>query len=360
MRSPRAPRRASGRRFPRTVAAIAAIGTVMLALAAGCGGGTGGEGREEGAGDAFRVALLTSGPVSDAGWHAGAYEGLLLIRDSLDAEVRHQQTRSPAEFDEAFFEFGAAGYSLVFAHGFEYQDAAVRAADRFPGMMIVVSGGGRRAGSVVPLLFQLEEAAYLAGMVAGGVTGTGVVGMVAGVATPPSLGTLAAFRAGAEAERPDVRVLESFTGNWDDVAAATEATVAQLRQGADVVIHNVDAAGFGVFRAVREHSTPERPRYAIGMNRDQNDVAPDILLGSAAIDMPRAFLAVARARREGTLSNAPFLASRIDGVVDFIPNPELLPSFPEGLLVRLEEARTEIRAGRREIPRIPLLTPDPP
>ena len=65
--------------------------------------------------------------MSDAGWYAGGYEGLLMIRDSLGASVSHQQTRTPAEFDEAFRAYAADGYDIVFAHGNEYQDAAIRA-----------------------------------------------------------------------------------------------------------------------------------------------------------------------------------------------------------------------------------------
>ncbi|HWP01932.1 MAG TPA: hypothetical protein VNL96_00600, partial [Gemmatimonadaceae bacterium] len=40
---------------------------------------------------AFRVALLTPGPVSDQSWNAGAYAGLLRIRDSLGASISHIQ-----------------------------------------------------------------------------------------------------------------------------------------------------------------------------------------------------------------------------------------------------------------------------
>src|SRR5215211_859113 len=64
----------------------------------------------------FKVALLTPGPISD----------------SLDAKVSHIQTRTPAEFDENFRQYGAQGYDLVFGHGFEFQDAALRVAPRFP------------------------------------------------------------------------------------------------------------------------------------------------------------------------------------------------------------------------------------
>lgn len=98
--------------------------TVMLSGQLACGP-SGGEHDETEA--TFRAALLTSGPVSDAGWYAGGYEGLLALRDSLGAAVSHQQTRTPAEFDEAFLSYASAGYELIFAHGFEYQDAALRA-----------------------------------------------------------------------------------------------------------------------------------------------------------------------------------------------------------------------------------------
>ena len=81
---------------------------------------------------ALRAALLTSGPVSDAGWYAGAYDGLLLIEDSMDASVSHQQTATPAEYDEAFIAYASAGYDIIFAHGNEYQDAAIRAGEQFP------------------------------------------------------------------------------------------------------------------------------------------------------------------------------------------------------------------------------------
>jgi basic membrane protein A len=303
----------------------------------------------------FRAALLTAGPVSDAGWYAGAYQGLLMLRDSLGAEVSHQQTRTPAEFDEAFLSYASAGYDVVFAHGFEYQDAAIRAGERFPGTTFVVSGGGRVAANVVPLIFTLEEGSYLAGMVAAGMSATGVLGMVGGVAIPPVQGTFRAFEAGALAVRPDVRILESFIGNWDDVGAAKEATVAQLRRGADVIIHNTDAASFGVFQAVREAVEAGDRVWALGMNSDQNEVAPEVILGSAVIRIPQSFLETARAWQAGELGGAPLYAGAKDDVVDFVLNPALLDQIPSELVRRMEEARARIRAAELEVPRVPFV-----
>ncbi len=307
----------------------------------------------------FRAALLTAGPVSDAGWYAGAYAGLMMLRDSLGAEVSHQQTRTPAEFDEAFASYASAGYDLVFAHGFEYQDAAVRAGRRFPDVTFVVSGGGKVAANVVPLIFTLEEGTYLAGMVAAGMSATHTLGMVGGVAIPPVQGTFRAFEAGAHAVDPDARVLEAFIGNWDDVGAAKEAAIAQLRRGADVLVHNTDAASFGVFQAVREAVEAGDRVWAIGMNNDQNDVAPEVTLGSAVIDIPKAFMETARAWQAGTLGGAPLYAGLRDGVIDFVVNPAVADQIPDGLLARVDEARAGIRDGSLQVPRVPFVEGEP-
>ncbi len=303
--------------------------------------------------DSARFALLTSGPVSDAGWYAGGYEGLLLLRDSLGAAISHQQTRTPSEFDEAFRAYGNAGYDIVFAHGFEYQDAAIRAGEAFPDMFIVVSGGGLVARNVVPVTFTLEQGSYLAGMAAGGMTKSGIVGMVGGVAIPPAQGTFRAFEAGARAVRPDVRVLETFIGSWDDVSAAKEAAVAQLRQGADVLIHNTDAASFGVFQAVREATAAGDTAWVIGMNGDQNDIAPEVTLGSADLRLPRAFLEVAEVWRAGRLEGKPVYSGMAKGTVDYVPNPAVLDRYPPELMQRIDEARRAIVAGELVVPRVP-------
>ena len=328
-------------------------GAVLFVLAA-CGGEPEAESVGEVVADepAFRVALLTAGPVSDAGWYAGAYEGLLAIEAQLGAEVSHQQTRTPAEFDEAFLAYGSEGFDLVFAHGSEYQDAATRAGPQFPEMTIVVSGGGQVGENVVPLIFSLWEGSYLAGMVAGGMTNSGIVGMVGGVETPPARGTFRAFEAGVLAVRPDATVLEVFIGSWDDVAAAKEAAVAQIGRGADVVIHNTDGASFGVFQAVREATETGSDVWAMGMNRDQNDVAPEVILGSAVIEIEDAFLEVAQRWQQGDLGGAPIYEGFREGVVDFVPNPVQLDRIPAELLERVRAAGDSIRAGTLEVPGI--------
>lgn len=301
---------------------------------------------------ALRAALLTSGPVSDAGWYAGAYDGLLLIEDSMDASVSHQQTATPAEYDEAFIAYASAGYDIIFAHGNEYQDAAIRAGEQFADVRIIVSGGGRVSENVVPLIFRLEEGTYLAGMAAAYMTESRIVGMVGGVAIPPAEGAFRAFEAGVRAVDPGIEVLEAFTGDWDDVAAAKEATVAQLSRGADVIIHNLDAASFAVFQAVREVVDDGRVAYAIGMNGDQNAVAPDVILGSAVIRIPEAFLSTARRWQAEGVGGAPIYVNTEQDVIDFVFNPELIDRVPAEAIERVTATKSAIREGEVDLPRV--------
>jgi basic membrane lipoprotein Med (substrate-binding protein (PBP1-ABC) superfamily) len=282
-----------------------------------------------------------------------------MLRDSLGAEVSHQQTGSAIDVDQAFASFASAGYDLIFAHGFEYQEAAIRAGARFPATTFVVSGGGQASANVVPLVFRLEEGSYLAGMLAAGVSATGVLGMVGGVAIPSVRGTFRAFEAGARVVRPDVRILESFIGNWDDVGAAKDSAAAMLLQGADVLIHNTDAASFGVFQAVREAVEAGDRVWALGMNSNQNEVAPEVTLGSAVIRIPQSFLETARAWQAGTLGGAPLFAGARDDVIDFVVNPALVDQISPDLLVQVREARDRIRSGDLEVPRVPFVEGEP-
>ncbi len=303
--------------------------------------------RDSGSGE-FRVALLTPGPISDAGWNAGAYEGLLRIRDSLQAEVSHVETRTPAEFEEAFRDYAARGYRLVFGHGFEFQDAAARVGADFPGTVFITTSGSTVRPNVSPIVFRLEEGTYLAGMLAGGLTRSGRIGFVGGIKLPPVEGTFLGFQGGARAVRPGTEALQAYIGNFEDVAAAKEHALAQIRRGADLLLHNADAASFGVFQAARE----SRGVYALGSNRDQNAVAPDVILASATLDVPHALLLVARMVKDSTFRPGVMYFGIRDGVVDLVLNPQLAARVPVPLLARIRAARDSIIAGTLAVPRV--------
>lgn len=62
---------------------------------------------------AFKVALLTPGPISHQSWNDGAYDELIRIRDGFSAKISHTQTKTPAEFDENFRQYGGLHDEIV-------------------------------------------------------------------------------------------------------------------------------------------------------------------------------------------------------------------------------------------------------
>jgi basic membrane lipoprotein Med (substrate-binding protein (PBP1-ABC) superfamily) len=294
----------------------------------------------------FKVALLSPGPVSDAGWNALAYEGLLEIRDQLDAEVSQVETKTPAQFEEGFRDYARRGFDLVFGHGFEFQEAAAAVAPDFPKTVFITTSGNTVRDNVAPLRFMLEEATYLAGTMAAMMSKSGVAGAIGGMAIPSVESTLLAFEAGAEAARPDFKVLKSYIGNWEDVGAAKEAAMAQIQQGADFLIHNSDAAGLGVFQAAQAASGV----LVFGTNKNQNDVAPNVVLASAVIDIPGAFLRVARQVKNGTFHAAITELGMAENVVSFVVNPALADRIPEEVRKRVDETRSAILEHRLAVP----------
>jgi basic membrane protein A len=290
----------------------------------------------------FRVALLTPGPISDQSWNGGAYKGLLRVRDSLGAAVSHIQTKTPAEFEEQFRQYGAQRYDLVFGHGFEFQDAAKRVGPDYPHTIYVVTSGSSVGANVAGIEFGFADASYLAGMLAGAMTKTNVIGVIGGTELPPVQESFVAFTRGAKAVKPSVTVLTSYIGNWDDVSAGREQALAQIGRNADVIFQNADAAGLGVFRAARE----TRRALVVGSNSNQNAVAPEITIASVVIDLPHAFLTVAREVKSGTFKPRVIKLGAESDVVTLVINPAFRPRIPVPAMHAVDSVRAELAAHR--------------
>ena len=289
----------------------------------------------------FRVALLTPGPISDQAWNAGAYAGLMRIRDSLGARTSHVQVRTPADFEENFRQYGASGYSLVLGHGFEFQDAAARVAPEYPKSVFVTTGGETVLPNLAALSFAFDEPSFLAGMAAAAASRTGIVACIGGTELPPVKASFAAFTAGARALNPKARVIITYIGNWDDMSAGKEQALALIRRRADVIFQNADAAGLGVFQAAKENEGV----LIVGSNSNQNSIVPGSTIGSVVIDLPHAFLLVAKeVHAGGFVARVIRLGTRED-VVRWEPSPELDRRTLLADRQRIASAQAAMRAG---------------
>jgi basic membrane protein A len=318
------------KRFARLIA----VGAVLIGSGSACSE------RAE-VGSSLRVALLTPGPVSDRSWNGSAFAGLERIRDSLKAQISHIQVKTPADFEENFRQYAAAGYTLVIGHGFEFQDAAARVAPEYPKTFFVTTGGETVRPNLAALSFAFDEPSFLAGMAAAATSVTGTVASIGGTELPPVKSSFAAFAAGAKLMRPSATVITTYIGNWDDMSAGKEQALALARRGADVIFQNADAAGLGVFQAAKERTGLS----VVGSNSNQNSIAPEATIGSVVIDIPHAFLLVAREVAAGTFKTRVIGLGTRDDVVRWEPNPAKWDQLPAAARARIDSVQATMRAG---------------
>ena len=304
----------------------------------------------------FRIALILSGSSADHGWNQGAYEALKTVQQSLhlssnDVSVKEQAVSADSQLQN-LRAFASQGFTMVIGNGEEYEKPALRIAPDFPNTLFVIASGSQKARNVTPIVFKLEDGAYLEGMLAAGMSHTGKIAAIGGDPSAPVKSVLAAYALGAKAVNPGITVLNPiYTNDWEDVGRAKQAALALIGQGADVIIQDLDSAAQGVFDAVKQSGRPGQPVYALGTNSDQNSSAPDVILASATINVTPVFLQIATELKEGkyTPSNAPYGLK--SGVIGFVYNPVLVNIIPAALKQKIEDAKNKIEAGTLIIPR---------
>jgi basic membrane lipoprotein Med (substrate-binding protein (PBP1-ABC) superfamily) len=294
----------------------------------------------------MKVGLLTPGSINDSGWNAIAYEGLLRIQKELGAEISHQETKTPAEMDEGFRSYGAKGFDLAFGHGFEYQDAALKAGKLDPKTVFITTSGSSVAPNVSPMVFELEQATYLLGVIAARESKTGKAGLVGGIKLPSIDSTFLAFKAGAHSVNPNFEVKEIYTGNFDDLGAAKLATLSLINAGCDFIFHQANEAGRGVFQACSE-----RKVRCFGSNKNQNDLAPDVIAASAVLDVPAAFVYMARLVHDKKFTPHVYWLGMKENIVSLVWNDKLKTTLKPETVAEVARIEAEIRSGKFEVPR---------
>jgi basic membrane protein A len=166
---------------------------------------------------------------------------------------------------------------IIFGDAFGNEEAVRRVAAQFPDIAFVFGSGGGPADPNFSVFDNwIHEPAYLAGMLAGGLTESGVLGVVGGFPVPEVNRITNAFVAGAQEVNPEVEVKVTFLNSWFDPAAAKEAALAQIAEGADVLY----AERFGVIEAATENGL-----LSFGNMSDQRELGPESVVSSVVWDM---------------------------------------------------------------------------
>jgi basic membrane protein A len=283
-------------------------------------------------GDGKRVAVLFPGLVDDQSWNQAGYEGLQQA-ESDGVEIAYTENATQDQQVELFRNYAQQGFGVVIGHGGEYMDAALQVAEEFPDVEFVVTNGNQSAENVTSLALSYGDMGYLAGVLAASMTDSNHIGVVVGETIPIAQDAVRAYEAGAKRVNPDIRVSQSVTGDWADVALAREAALAQIADGVDVLWHVLDAADAGVMSAAEDEGL-----YVIGLYADQSNLAPTAHIGASISDAS----AVIYAAATGELDGQAHTEGVAEGVVSFGAYSDVVP---EEAQQAVSEAEEDLRTG---------------
>ncbi len=242
----------------------------------------------------LRVAVVLSvGGLGDRSFNDMAYEGLLRAQRELGVIGVYGEPAAMSE-DERYLEFYAEeGFDLVFAIGFLMKSSLEEVARRYPGTRFAILDDVVELPNVASVRFREHEGSYLVGALAGRKSRTGKAGVVMGLDVPLLRAFAHGYRQGFLAERPGGEVFEMVAGSFADPVRGKELTRTLAQQGVDVVFQAAGQTGNGVIAGAREAGI-----YAIGVDANQNPLAPGTVLTSMLKKIDVAVFELCRALAE--------------------------------------------------------------
>lgn len=124
--------------------------------------------------------------------------------------------------------------------------------------------------NVYSITYKQNEGSYVAGVFAGLMSETGIVGVIGAQSIPVIDDFIVGYTQGAKSVSPDIQVLVNYAGGWYDAAKGKEQALAMYQQGADYIFQVAGATGDGIFQAALETGN-----YAIGVDSDQATIIQD-------------------------------------------------------------------------------------
>jgi basic membrane lipoprotein Med (substrate-binding protein (PBP1-ABC) superfamily) len=181
------------------------------------------------------VAGVHAAPV-DNPWNSRLQQALLAAQASGAIRYVFAEGIGNTDYERALRDYAHQGASLVVGEADAVERAARGAAADYPATAFLMGSAGQPAGPNFSVFHTWnQDATYLTGVIAGGLTRTGQIGAVAGFPVPNVKRLINAFRAGARAANPDVRFRLAYAGSWFDPPRVKEAALAQIDAGADVM-----------------------------------------------------------------------------------------------------------------------------
>jgi basic membrane protein A and related proteins len=301
----------------------------------------------------LKIALLTDGLFSDAGWGAFGYNAARALEIKYGYDIDFKENVAIPDIEITLREYANAGYDLIIAHGFEWGAPAIKVAKDYPNTKFVIFTGLVNATNVASIFPMQQEGTYLLGALAAMMSKTNVIGFVGGEKYPNLINILEGYKQGARDIDSNIRVLATFLDDWDNPIKGKEAALAQINDGgADFMLHVADTSGLGVIEAAKEKKI-----FAFGAVSDQHKLAPNTVLTSFVLDVEKAFDQAVKMIQKGNFSGQVFKpgleyykGAKGDGIIYIAPFYSLENSVPEDVKIKFNQLKEDIINGKIVVP----------
>lgn len=332
------------------------VGKVLLAgsltaslLLAGCGvkqdqtepGAGGDQGKAK-----IRVAMVTDvGGVNDNSFNQSAYEGLKRLEKDLGVKVQYAESKKKDDYVPNLNGFIKDKWDLTWGIGFLMAEDIKKAAAENPNAKLAIVDSnldGKIPANVTAVTFKEEEGSFLMGVIAGLMTKSNKIGFLGGMEFPLIQKFEYGFKAGVYAVNPNAEVKVAYAGSFNDAAKGKVLAASLYQGGADIVYHAAGGTGDGLFKEAKERG---KGFWAIGVDRDQSDLAPDNTLSSMVKRVDTAVYTVSKNLANGTWDGGKeiVLGLKQDGI-GYAPSTS--KNTPADVIAKVDAFKKQIIEGQ--------------
>jgi len=303
--------------------------------------------------EAFRVGMVTDvGGIDDKSFNATSWHGMELAADELGVEVAYLESQQQTDYAANITQFIDQGYDMIITVGFLLGEDTATFAQQNPDVKfaIVDFAYDPPIDNVLGLTFATDEAAFLAGYLAAGMTKTGKVGTFGGIEIPPVTIFMVGFQSGVEyynqqhGTNVEVLGMDLFVGNFESTDDGRRAGEDLISEGADIIMPVAGPVGLGTAAAVQEHPGT----MLIGVDTDWCVSAEEycpVVLTSVLKNMDVAVRDAIKMALEGTFQGGTYVGTLENNGVGIAPFHEFDDDVPAELKAELEEIQQALIDG---------------
>ncbi len=286
----------------------------------------------------LKIAFAYVGPVGDGGWTYSHDQGRKAIEKEFGSRVSVSYKENVSESADAqrnFQDMVAQGNKLIFGTTFGYMEPMLKVASRNPSVKFEHATGYKQSSNMNTYDSRAYEGAYLAGVIAGKMTKSNTLGVVAPIPIPEVVRNINAFTLGAQSVNPKVKTKVVWVNEWFNPSKESEAATSLINGGVDILFQNTDSP------AVLQTAEKRNIR-AIGWGSDMSLYSPKAHLASSVINWGPYYVYVARSVLEGKWAgDKDFWWGVKEGALDLV-------SLAKDVPVETKARINEIKAGLKD------------